>query len=228
MLAIGIIVAAAIGAYAFVHVRAADNTLVVTGSATKDVTSDAAKWTVTVNRTSSQEGIPAAQTRVGNDTQTVIDFFRAANIAAENIQVSPIFSDRDYSSDTNAPVTYTVHDDVTVQSKDPALIDELSKKISSLAQKGVLLSPQPPQYFVTTLPALRVALIGQAVQDAKARAMEIASSTKQQVGALKAASSGVVQVMAPNSVDVSDYGSYDTSTIDKQVMVTAKATFFLK
>ena len=73
-----------------------------------------------------------------------------------------------------------------------------------------------------------MALIGKAVQDAKARAESIAKSTGQSVGALKSASSGVVQVMAPNSVDISDYGSYDTSTIDKQIMVTARATFFLK
>ena len=73
-----------------------------------------------------------------------------------------------------------------------------------------------------------MALIGKAVTDAKARATEIAKSVGQSVGRLQSASSGVVQVMAPNSTDVADYGSYDTSTIDKQVMVTAKATFVVR
>jgi hypothetical protein len=39
---------------------------------------------------------------------------------------------------------------------------------------------------------------------------------------------GVVQVMQVDSVDVSDYGSYDTSTINKDVMVTVKTVFGLK
>jgi hypothetical protein len=48
------------------------------------------------------------------------------------------------------------------------------------------------------------------------------------VGRLKSASSGVVQVLAPNSIDVSDYGSYDLQTIDKEVMLTARAVFFVR
>lgn len=228
VLALGIIVAAWIGAYAFTSVRAADNTIQVTGSATQRVEADTAKWTVSVSRVATQEGIGAATSRVADDAQQVINFFHAAGITAENITVTPVFADQNYSSDANAPTRYNVHEDVTLQSDDPALVDKLSKQISALAQKGILVSPQSPEYYVSTLPQLRVALIGRAVQDAKARALEIASSTGQHVGALKSSSSGVVQVMAPNSVDVSDYGSYDTRTIDKQVMVTARATFFLK
>jgi len=37
-----------------------------------------------------------------------------------------------------------------------------------------------------------------------------------------------VQVMPVNSVDISDYGNYDTSTIDKDVMVTVKTIFRLE
>jgi hypothetical protein len=48
------------------------------------------------------------------------------------------------------------------------------------------------------------------------------------VGQLKSASSGVVQVMSANSLDISDYGSYDTSKIEKNIMLTVKATFTLK
>ena len=85
-----------------------------------------------------------------------------------------------------------------------------------------------PEYYVSTLPQLRVSLVGQAVKDAKARAVEMANSGDSSVGALKSAASGVVQVLAPNSTSVEDYGSYDTSTIQKQVMVTARAVFYVK
>ncbi len=39
---------------------------------------------------------------------------------------------------------------------------------------------------------------------------------------------GVVQVLSEGSIDVSDYGTYDTSKIDKEVMITVKTTFGLK
>ena len=228
VLALGIIVAAGIGAYAFYQVRSLDNTLSVTGSATQSVQADAAKWSVSVMRSAFETTVPSTQARVSSDAQAVVNFFATAGIAADKIRVSPVSVDQDYNSDANAPKRYTIREQVTVQSDNPELIDKLSKDIGSLVGKGILVSANQPEYYVSTLPDIRVALIGQAVTDAKARAMEIASSTGQRVGALKSASSGVVQVMAPNSVDVADYGSYDTSTIDKQVMVTARATFFLK
>jgi len=39
---------------------------------------------------------------------------------------------------------------------------------------------------------------------------------------------GVVQVMPVNSVEISDYGTYDTGSIEKEVMVTVKALFILR
>jgi hypothetical protein len=39
---------------------------------------------------------------------------------------------------------------------------------------------------------------------------------------------GVVQVMPAGTIDVSDYGMYDTASIDKDIMITVKTTFSLK
>jgi hypothetical protein len=39
---------------------------------------------------------------------------------------------------------------------------------------------------------------------------------------------GVVQVMPVGAIEISDYGSYDTSGIEKEVMTTVKATFSLE
>ncbi len=229
VLGMGFIIAASIISYAFYSVHTLGNTLSVTGSATTEIKADASKWTVSVSRTANEEGISSSQSRVSADTQTVVDFFTTAGIQSEKILVSPIFSEKNYSSDTNASVTYNVHQDISVQSDNPTLIQKLSKDISRLSSKGILFSVVAPEYYVTTLPKIRIALMGNAILDAKARAFAIASSTGQHVGALASASGGVVQVMAPNSVgDVNDYGSYDTSTIDKTVMVTAHAVFYIK
>ncbi len=72
---------------------------------------------------------------------------------------------------------------------------------------------------------MRVALLPDAIADAKARAESIATAGGNKIGSIKSASSGVVQVLSANSVEVSDYGSYDTSKIEKEIMVTVKASF---
>jgi hypothetical protein len=45
---------------------------------------------------------------------------------------------------------------------------------------------------------------------------------------LATAWAGVIQVLPPNSLDVSDYGSYDLSTKEKEVSATVTVSFQLK
>lgn len=71
-------------------------------------------------------------------------------------------------------------------------------------------------------------MLSDAIKDAKARAEKIAGSSGKRVGIIKSASAGVVQVLSPNSIDISDYGTYDTSSIEKEIMVTVKALFTIR
>ncbi|MDD4995997.1 MAG: SIMPL domain-containing protein, partial [Patescibacteria group bacterium] len=80
----------------------------------------------------------------------------------------------------------------------------------------------------TKLPELRISLLAEAIKDAKARAEKIAESSGKRIDVIKSASIGVVQVLPVNSVEISDYGAYDTSSIEKEVMVTVKASFNMK
>ena len=56
----------------------------------------------------------------------------------------------------------------------------------------------------------------------------ISSSSNKTVDTVKSVTMGVVQVMPVGAVEVSDYGSYDTSGIEKEVMITVKTIFSLK
>jgi hypothetical protein len=118
---------------------------------------------------------------------------------------------------------------ITVQSNDVGKISDLAKNVSSLVSgNGMLFSTSSLEFYYSKLPDVRVELLASAVADAKARAEQLAQAGGKKIGALQSASSGVVQVMAPNSVEVSDYGMYDTSSINKEVMVTVKASFEIK
>jgi hypothetical protein len=83
-------------------------------------------------------------------------------------------------------------------------------------------------FDIVAEPEARVSLLPDALADAKARATKIAESSGARIGKLRSASQGVVQVIQANSTDVSDYGYYDTSTKEKEIMVTVKASFTVK
>ncbi len=214
-----------------ISARGAGDTISVTGSATQEVRADEATWVVDVRRTSLAGGVSTAYTQIARDAEVVATFFNKQNLASSSVVVSVVYVDQNYTADSNAPTTYNVHETVTIRTTDVDAIDKLSRGINSLSNAvtpGSVVSPNQPQYYISSLPALRVSLVGKAIADAKARAVEIAKAGNTSVGALKSASSGVVQVLSPNSTSVEDYGSYDTSTIDKVVMVTARATFYVK
>ncbi len=229
LLGVALIIAVAVGAWAAIAIKNASNTLSVTGSAQVAATADVAKWTITATRgtTDGSTGVVSAQ--VGGDVKKIQDYLTNNGIAADAITLGVLHVDQDYSYNKTAgtPTNYIVRQDINVASSSPATIAKLAQDISALSGQGVAFTTQDPQYYVSNLADIRISLMKAAVDDAKARATQIVKSTGQSVGRLQSASSGVVQVMAPNSSDVSDYGTYDTSTIDKRVMVTVRATFFV-
>ena len=62
-----------------------------------------------------------------------------------------------------------------------------------------------------------VAQIGAATKDSLLRAQQFAANSGVMVGPLRSASQGVFQITSPNSTETADYGSYDTSTVEKLV-----------
>lgn len=221
----GLVLAAAVGSWTFYAVRTLDNVISVTGSAKTHVTSDTVKWTVTVSRTVYESGLQAGYAGIAHDTTAVQEFLKSHSIT-NGVTVSPAVANEIYQyNGSSGPRQFTITQSIVVQSKDVKGIDALSKNVAPLTGQGIFLSGNYLEFYVSNLPELRVSLLGAAIKDAKARATEIAKAGGQSVGRLKSASSGVVQVLAPNSVDISDYGQYDTQSMEKDVMVSVRATF---
>ena len=203
--------------------------LSVTGSAKTRVTSDQAKLIISLSRTAVTPDLSPGYKDLAGDLKAAHAFLKKSGVADETVIESPISANQIYEQYPTAGVTrYQLTQTLTIQSDDTAKITDISKNVPTLAQGGAIVSVQSLEYYYSKLPDLRVSLLTQAVQDAKARAEKIAEGTGRKIGAVQTASSGVVQVLAPNSVDVSDYGSYDTSSIDKDVMVSVKASFRLE
>lgn len=196
-----------------------------TGSAKQAVTSDSVKWNSSITRTARASGIKDGYAKLDIDLKAVKAFLATSGVPETSIQISPVFMNEVYEQNPGVEKNYNLVQNITVQSADVQKIGDLSKNTSTLIGQGIFFSTNSVEYYYSKLPEARVALLEQAVKDAKARAEKLANAGGKSIGAMKSASSGVVQVMSPNSVEVSDYGTYDTSSIDKEIMVTVKASF---
>jgi hypothetical protein len=67
--------------------------------------------------------------------------------------------------------------------------------------------------------------MSEAMQDAKFRAESMTKAVGGSLGALVNVKAGPIQITTPDSTMTSDYGSYDTSTIEKTVSATVSVTF---
>lgn len=229
IIGISIIISSSIVSYTFYKIKTMDNTLTVTGSTRIRVESDVVKWVGEFSRTVPIDSLKIGYQDMSRDLKLVLEFYRKNGINEKDLIISPVFLEQLGLYDGRQyPREYILRQTITVQSNDIEKITELSKSFQELVNSGVAFRTQSLEYYYSKLPELRVNLLTEAMNDAKARAEKIAQSSGQKVGSLKSASMGVVQVLAPNSTEVSDYGTYDTSTIEKEVMVAVRATFLLK
>ena len=227
ILGLSLIISTGLGVFAFYKIRSVDY-ISTTGSAKKAVVSDKVKWTSSITRQVSVSTVKDGYAKMDIDLKEVKDFFTANGIPAVSLSISPVFMNEIWDNNNQTEKKYNLVQNFEVQSSDVQKIDALAKNTNSLINKGVLFSTNSLEYYYSKLPAVRVELLANAVADAKARAEQLAIAGGKKIGVLKSASSGVVQVIAPNSVDVSDYGMYDTSKIEKEIMVTVKASFEIK
>lgn len=227
ILGIAFIGAALIGSYSVVKLRAMNNTISVTGSAKTEVTSDQAKWNFDIRRDVSQSNLKDGYTLLTNDVVQVKKFLVEKNVSDTEYTISPVYTEQQYipNQDRETPNKYTLRQTITVSSGDVDKITSLAEAANILVERGVFVSSSYLQYYYSKLPEVRVSLLANAIKDAKARAGEISSANGGEIGDLVSASSGVVQVMAPNSIDVSDYGTYDTSSKEKEITITVRAVF---
>ena len=213
--------------FAFYKVRTADNSMWVTGSFKQKVNSDIAKFSAGFSRNIPVEDLKSGYSQMKSDEEVVKKFFIEAGFNEKDLLVSPVFMDAPFMYDSNAAKEYILRQTVEIQSKEIQKLTDLSKNVQKLIDEGVIFSINSLQYYVTNLPEMRINLLADAVKDAKARAQKIAEGTGKQIGTIKTANMGVVQVLPVNSTDVSDYGTYDTSTVEKEVMVTVTVLFIL-
>ncbi len=86
-------------------------------------------------------------------------------------------------------------------------------------------SVEGPSFFVNKLEVVKVDLVRKATGNGKTRAIEMAKSAGDKLGRLVSARQGIVQITKMNSSETSDWGMYDTQTIDKVAKLAVTLEF---
>ena len=121
---------------------------------------------------------------------------------------------------------YNLWQNVSITSSDIDKIEDISRDISGLIESGVQFASEEPEYYYTKLDELKLQLIEEATQNAKARIDLMAQGTGASIGELMNANLGVFQITAQNSDTEYSYGgSFDTSSRNKTASITVKLNY---
>jgi hypothetical protein len=218
IIGIALILAAAVFGLFYYYGQLANtkDVLSVTGSAKTNVTSDQAKLVISLSRTVAISDLSYGYGQISSDLSLTKAMLQNAGVEASAITESPVSMYQNYYKEGSSEQSYQLSQIITVQSGDVNKITEVSKKIPDLVSQGAVATVQSLEYYYSGLPDLRISLLSDAIKDAKSRAEKIAEGTGRRVGSVQEASSGVVQVLSPNSIDFSDYGNYDTQPLKKK------------
>lgn len=210
-------------------IKVSSETIEVTGSAKVAVTSDFAKWVITLETKTGLSNQSEGYTRLDEATKQISTFLNEKGYSDIETPAPSIYPTYVYPENGEPYQTgYQVNRQIVVRSSDVRGIEALAGATLPQKDQTYTISTGSVELTYQKLPEARVSLLSDAIKDATARAEAIAKESGRSVGQLKSATGGVVQVLPVGGVEVADYGSYDTSSVNKEVMVTVRAEFTLE
>lgn len=180
---IAIVVAAYILGSSYVKRATPTGVIAVTGSGSEDFTSDLIVWEGTFSQTNLQ--LQTAYERLNEDKETVKKYLLSKGIGEENFvfnsvqtieQREPQYQNGNYIGEIFKG--YELRQTVKIESKDVPMVEQVSREITELLQKGVQFNSTPPRYYYTKLSDLKIQMIAAATEDARIRAERIAEKAE--------------------------------------------------
>ena len=231
VLSCSLVISAFIGSEAIGEFKQANDLLVVTGSAKRPIRSDY----IIVRLSVSSQG-STAQTAYQDlklQTKQIQAYLKNQQVPDDAITLSAIqnyaIPERTLNGrETGRILSYRLSQRIEIRSDDVERYAQLAQQANELINEGINLVSEPPEYLYTKLSQLRIEMVAEATKDAKARAEAIASSTGNQISTVRRAKTGVFQITSRNSTAVSDYGIYDTSSLEKDITAVVSVTFGMK
>jgi hypothetical protein len=238
-----LIASTVVGGYYFQQSKHLDDIITVTGSAERNIRSDDVKWTSSFSRSVTVDQLKTGTTQMKTDLDNIKKLFLSKGVTEQELTVQPMTvtptcdSNQSISYDklggqfcgSNKIIGYNLQQVVVIDSANVDLITKLAQDATTmLTQSDVIFSSAGLEYYYTHLDDLRIEMLAEATKNAAERARRIVNETGSSLGAIRSASQGVFQITAVNSADISDYGAYDTTSIDKKITAVVRTSFGLK
>jgi hypothetical protein len=215
--------------------RSETRTVTVKGLVEKEVKADQAIWALHFRRASAD--VKDAHTRIGADREAAVAWLLAQGFKAEEIGRQPTRTidklAREYGESQNAErFRYVVTGAVLVTTTNVDLVAKAVGATESLIEAGVVLDGEQggmanPRYTVTSFGALRPQLLAEATQNARSTAQQFAADSGAEVGRIRTANQGSIQIFGSDGNDESAPYS-PTSTPRKKIRVVSTFEFELR
>lgn len=209
-------------------IKLANDTIEVTGSAKEAVTADLGRWVINLEARTGVNDQQAGFERLDGAVSRIVTYLTEQGFTEYETPAGSTYPQYTYPQYGEPILTgYSVTRSIIVRSNEIEKLAALANNVEPFVGPGYNVSTGMLELTYSKLPETRVKLLSEAIKDATERAKAIARDSDRSVGTLRNASSGVVQVLPEGGVDISDYGSYDTQSLHKEVMVTVRGTFSL-
>jgi len=235
IIGISLVVSTALLTNAFKNRHISEETISVTGSGSTDFVSDLVVWKSSFSKVS--HDMKTAYASLESDRNSLKDYLKSKGINEDEIVFSSVnisknydnTYDQNYNLRSQVFTGYTLRQNVQIESKEVEKVESISREVSELINLGIELDSYSPEYYYTKLAELKLRMIAEATQDAKARAEQIAENAGARLGDLKKSEMGVFQIIAQNSSEEYSWGgSFNTSSKNKTATITMKLIYKIK
>lgn len=211
-------------------------TVTVKGLVEKEVKADQAVWALRFRRAS--EDLKNVHSRISADMEAASAFLKSKGFKDEEIVRQPTRTIDKLASEFGQPQAaeryrYVVTSALLVDTRNVDLVIKAVGATEELLKSGVVLDGQQegsaanPRYIVTTFNALRPQLLAEATKNARLTAQQFAADSGAQVGKIRSANQGAIQIFGSDGNDESAPYS-PTSTPGKKIRVVSTFEFELR
>jgi hypothetical protein len=205
-----------------------NQTITVTGSAKKEILSDLGflRGSISVEAPTAEQ----AYQELKRQKPILTSYLASHGFAEKDIEFFtmnsfPIYEMSATGYQTNKVRGFNYNQRVEIKSTDVHKIKTISLDIPSLIEKGVSFNVEMPEYHYTKIADVKIEIQAEAAKDAMNRASKIALSTGRELGPMRSARMGVIQITPRLSNQISDYGVNDLSSIEKEITAVVTASF---
>ncbi|MCF8274625.1 MAG: SIMPL domain-containing protein [Flavobacteriaceae bacterium] len=229
---LAIIIGAYLLGHAYMNRNKVDGTISVTGLGNADFTSDLIVWEGSFSK--ENINLQQAYADLEKDKKIISEYLLSKGITKKELVFNAVNSQKNtrskYTPDGKYVgdefLGYILTQSLQIDSNDVKKVENISREITELLNKGIQFYSQAPRYYYTKLADLKIEMISKATADARIRAEMIAKNSGGKLGELISAKMGIFQITGQNSnEDYSWGGTYNTESKEKTASITMKLDY---